>query len=197
MSTKDKQTTKGRASKQEHRRIAHLLSFELFTEPESERSAEIIQIVSNLGAAVGDFEKYDLRPEYLIAYLLDSYKACGFKLEGQDKPKADEAYNALLKLAAEIDAEDNPAEDEARDERHRLALLAAPEPEDKSSNEWRYWKLAHMKAALTGTDEAAANEATAYAAHLIGVALSHDPGDLIPLLPYLIINWQKSKGGAS
>jgi hypothetical protein len=62
---------------------------------------------------------------------------------------AQQAYERLKEIVRRVDAGESLArirdEREARmkesEERHRADELAAPEPKDKASDEWRYWKL--------------------------------------------------------
>lgn len=75
------------------------------------------------------------------------------------------------------------------------ATLAAPEPADKTSDEWRYWKLRHLEAALESTDQKEMLAAMSYFRELLTFAEQEASiftlSTVRRLLPDLIILWQQ------
>ncbi len=73
--------------------------------------------------------------------------------------------------------------------------LTMPEPKDKTSNEWRYWKLRRMEKAFDGEDSEAYAEAwREFRALLTGLMAEADfwhTGNACTLLPHLIIARQE------
>ena len=73
--------------------------------------------------------------------------------------------------------------------------LTMPEPKDKTSDEWRYWKLRHMERAFDGEDGAAYKQAWAeFTALLKGLMADESfwhTGNARDLLPSLIIARQQ------
>lgn len=116
---------------------------------------------------------------------------------------AQQAYKVLQEIVRRVDAGESLAEirDERQramrecGERHEAEEAAKPEPKDKTSDEWRYWKLRQMEAALTGTDSEEFQAARLEVAELIGTALALlEPGNtstVISILPSLIAHRQK------
>jgi hypothetical protein len=72
--------------------------------------------------------------------------------------------------------------------------LNAPEPEDKTSDEWRYWKLRRMERAFDGEGVEYADAWHEFAALLTGLMAEADfwhTGNARTLLPHLIIARQE------
>jgi hypothetical protein len=89
---------------------------------------------------------------------------------------------------------------EANRQRSEDEMLSAPEPKDRASNEWRYWKLRRMERALRGQEgEKAQREARRefkrIAREAINIAASNRYHAEM-MLPQFIIAIQQ-KGGAS
>lgn len=75
-------------------------------------------------------------------------------------------------------------------------ILAKPEPKDKTSDEWRYWKLRHMEQAFQGSgDREAYRQAwDEFEALLMGLMRDEDfwhVNNALALLPHLIIARQE------
>jgi hypothetical protein len=86
----------------------------------------------------------------------------------------------------------------ARQEALRAASLAKPEPKDRLSDEWRYWKIRHLGAGLQGGDAEAWGEFWCYLDAFKDAALSADVYTATAyaaarqMLADLLIFWQKS-----
>jgi hypothetical protein len=139
----------------------------------------------------------DFNSEYFIPFFVEAARDCG--------PK-DYRYHRLLDLIRRVDegADLNQLRDEEnrqraeRSARYEVEELAKPEPKDKTSDEWRYWKLRQMKNALRGEDKAAASAAVeefiGYAEGFLGQR-RFVVSEVEELLPDLIIFWQRRRGG--
>lgn len=116
----------------------------------------------------------------------------------------DRHVRKLLDLIKRVDegADLNALRDEderARAERSALyeaEELAKPEPKDKTSAEWRRWKLRRMKTALRGKDKdaatAAVKEFIGYAEGFLGQR-RFVVSEVEELLPGLITFWQRAR----
>ncbi len=114
-----------------------------------------------------------------------------------------QAYDAIQKTLARIQAGESlaaiyDAREAARSARQadrEAEQLNAPEPEDKTSDEWRYWTLRRMEKAFDGDDGAAYKQAWAeFTALLKGLMADKDfwhTGNARTLLPHLIIARQR------
>lgn len=78
---------------------------------------------------------------------------------------ARQAYEGLQEILTRLDAgetleaiaADHEAQMRKHSEKSRRKMLAKPEPKDKTSDEWRHWKLRQWEAAFKqGADDAAA-----------------------------------------
>lgn len=121
----------------------------------------------------------------------------------------DRKVRELLDLIKRVDegADLNALYDEAkreeadRQERLRVADLAKPEPKDTLSDEWRYWKIRHLGAALQGGDAAAWGEFWRYLDAFKNAALSGETYTATvytaarQMLPDLLIFSQKNATG--
>jgi hypothetical protein len=89
-------------------------------------------------------------------------------------------------------------EEAARQEKLRAADLAKPEPEDRLSDKWRYWKIRHLGVGLRGGDAAAWGEFWRYLDAFKDAARSADAYAATAytaarqMLPDLLIFWQKN-----
>jgi hypothetical protein len=98
-----------------------------------------------------------------------------------------------------FDFEKQRGEDERRmaetSRRIKAEELAKPEPEDKTSSEWRIWKLRQLTRDLREGDEVAFKAARLKVASLIGEALGGfergHVGTMIAILPDLLSEWQE------
>jgi hypothetical protein len=84
----------------------------------------------------------------------------------------------------------------ARMAERKQAALQAPEPKDKRSAEWRYWKLRQVERAFAERDQTEGYDAAWRFVRELFDGLYHEPNfwhvDLVlPLLPHLIIARQK------
>jgi hypothetical protein len=78
----------------------------------------------------------------------------------RDIGRDDEDYVALKKLIAEVEAgaslaamyEEEKRRDAERSARQSVEELSKPEPQDKTTDEWRYWKLRHLEADFASDD---------------------------------------------
>ncbi len=89
---------KARAA-QERRQLARALALILTHGPDSKEAREINRRASDLGGAIGNASTVDFRPEYMLAELLADYDRRAFDLAGQDRARAERAYNRLRALA--------------------------------------------------------------------------------------------------
>jgi hypothetical protein len=120
-----------------------------------------------------------------------------------DAARAWQAYDALQKTLARTEAGESLAAIYAEREAARSARQAAreaenlnaPEPKDKTSDEWRYWKLRRMERAFDGGDGAEYKQAWAeFTALLKGLMADESfwhTGNARTLLPHLIIARQQ------
>jgi hypothetical protein len=147
----------------------------------------------------------DPRSEFFVPFFVKAAREAG--------PK-DADYRRLLDLIRRVDggADLNELRDEAksaraeRDRAKTAAILAAPEPRDKTSTDWRIWTLRRIEAAMRGDDVEAAGEAwgefwgffDAFKDALLSqdAYTDADVRDASALLPMLIIHWQKAQGAA-
>ena len=114
-----------------------------------------------------------------------------------------QAYDEIQKTLARIQAGESlaaiydarEAARSARQAAREAEQLNAPEPKDKTSDEWRYWKLRRMERAFEGGDGAAYKEAWAeFTALLKGLMADESfwhTGNARTLLPHLIIARQE------
>jgi hypothetical protein len=129
MTTKKKaQTPKKGKGEVDHSIIAWALATTLA----GETARSIVGEASELGGATGEPETFDLRPEVMLRRLLDGHTACAYDLDGQDRRKGQRAYDALVRLAGGAEG--------------------APEPKDKTSDEWRHWTLRRIRADFESGD---------------------------------------------
>ena len=126
-------------------------------------------------------------------------------VKNPDAAWAWQAYDEIQKTLARTSAGESLAaiyaEREAARERRQAAReaenLNAPEPEDKTSDEWRYWKLRRMERAFDGRredGEAYAEAWREFRALLDGLLADEDfwhTGNARALLPTLIIARQQ------
>ncbi len=120
-----------------------------------------------------------------------------------DAARAWQAYDALQKTLARTEAGESLAAIYAEREAARSARQAAreaenlnaPEPKDKTSDEWRYWKLRRMERAFEDEDGAEYKQAWAeFTALLKGLMADESfwhTGNARTLLPHLIIARQQ------
>jgi hypothetical protein len=114
-----------------------------------------------------------------------------------------QAYDEIQKTLARTKAGESLAaiyaEREAARERRQAAReaenLNAPEPKDKTSDEWRYWTLRRMEKAFDGEDGAAYKQAWAEFTALLKGLMAEEgfwhTGNARTLLPHLIIARQQ------
>lgn len=124
-----------------------------------------------------------------------------------DRGARDYRVRELLDLIKRVDegADLNALHDEAesredaRRASRRAADLAKPEPKDRLSDEWRYWKIRQLSAALEGGDAEAWGEFWKYLDAYKDAALSADVYTATAytaarqMLPDLLIFWQKAQ----
>jgi hypothetical protein len=97
--------------------------------------------------------------------------------------------------------DEDKRQEAARQESLRAADLAKPEPKDRLSDEWRYWKIRHLGAGLQGGDAEAWGEFWRYLDAFKDAALSADVYTATAytaarqMLPDLLIFWQKNASG--
>lgn len=95
--------------------------------------------------------------------------------------------------------DESKRESATREEAGRVADLARPEPKDRLSDEWRYWKIRHLDAGLCGADAEAWGEFWSYLDGFKDAALSADVYTATAytaarqMLPDLLIFWQKTQ----
>lgn len=109
-------------------------------------------------------------------------------------------YGRLLDLIARVDAgaDLNALHDEAKRDRaasaeaYKSEELSKPEPKDKTSDEWRYWKLRQIEAGFASDDVEKYREAwREFWQFFDGYKLDRaDTGSVRELLPTLIIAYQ-------
>jgi hypothetical protein len=121
---------------------------------------------------------------------------------GKVAPLAEKAYKELASILARLDAGESLEEierkeraryEQKQDER-RAAELAAPEPKDKSSRDWRVWKLRQVEHAfaerMKPEGKAAYDAAHNYFRELLTSLYNDDDFynvcHILPLLPQLI-----------
>jgi hypothetical protein len=114
-----------------------------------------------------------------------------------------QAYDEIQKTLARTQAGESLAaiyagREAARARRHaerEAENLNAPEPEDKTSDEWRYWKLRRMERAFDGDDGEAYKQAWAEFTALLKGLMAEEGfwhiGNARALLPRLIIARQQ------
>jgi hypothetical protein len=114
-----------------------------------------------------------------------------------------QAYDAIQKTLKRTQAGESLAaiyagREAARARRHaerEAERLNAPEPKDKTSDEWRYWKLRRMERAFDGEDGAAYKQAWAEFTALLKGLMAEEgfwhTGNARALLPRLIIARQQ------
>ncbi len=129
-------------------------------------------------------------PRRKLAKNLDAYCAWQAYDEIQKTLARNVAGESLAAIYAEREA--------ARARRHaerEAERLNAPEPEDKTSDEWRYWKLRRMEKAFDDGDGAAYKQAWAEFKLLLNDLMAVEEfwhtGNARTLLPHLIIARQE------
>jgi hypothetical protein len=132
---------------------------------------------------------------YFTPLFIDAMRARGTR---------DRRVRALLDLIRRVDegADLNELRDKAEaeaEEKRRRTKLTAPEPKDKTSDEWRYWKIFRMEEALRKGDVEAWGEFWSYFDGFKDVLLSRegytaaDASAARQMLPDLLIFWQKAQ----
>jgi hypothetical protein len=126
---------------------------------------------------------------------------------GRVSPAAEKAYRDLRDLLERLDAGE-PLEEIERSERRRYerkqsrqraAMMKRPEPKDKTSDEWRYWKIRNLEAALQDGDVEAWGEFWSYLDAFKDAGLSADTYTATAytaarsMLADLLIFWQKQQ----
>lgn len=130
---------------------------------------------------------------------------------GRVAPAAEKAYRELSKVLTRLDAGETLEEIERKERRRHEwaqakqaeAFFNSPEPEDKTSFDWRIWTLRHIKAGLRGESEAERAEAWGqfwrYFDGFRDTLLSRreytadDADEAAALLPYIIGAWQREQ----
>ena len=130
---------------------------------------------------------------------------------GRVAPAAEKAYRELSKVLARLDAGETLEEIE-RKERRRYeraqakqaeAFFNSPEPEDKTSFDWRIWTLRHIEAGLRSEAEAERVEAwgafwsffDTFRNTLLsrGEYTADDAREAAALLPFIVGAWQREQ----
>jgi hypothetical protein len=126
-----------------------------------------------------------------------------------DRGPRDRHIRKLLDLIKRVDEgadlnalyDESKRQEAARQEGRRAADLAEPEPKDRLSDEWRYWKIRHLDAGLHGGDAEAWGEFWRYLDAFKDAALSADVYTATAytaarqMLADLLIFWQKNATG--
>jgi hypothetical protein len=140
-------------------------------------------------------------PAFDLFPLLFVRAAAGWK--GRPEPNH---YTRLLGLIRRADAGEDldriAAEEEARGEEKRAAMkaaeLAKPEPKDKTSAEWRYWKLRQIEYGFTSGDSEAYAAAWSFYRDLLAGLMEDENFFHVSfastLLPHLIMARQEIAG---
>jgi len=125
------------------------------------------------------------------------------RVKNPDAAWAWQAYDAIQKTLKRTQAGESLAaihagREAARARRHaerEAERLNAPEPKDKTSDEWRYWKLRRMERAFDGADGAAYEQAWQEFKLLLNDLMADEnfwhTGNARALLPSLILARQQ------
>lgn len=122
----------------------------------------------------------------------------------RERGPRDRRVRSLLDLIQRVDegADLKALRDEAEAQaegKRRRTKLTAPEPKDKTSDEWRYWKIFRMEEALRKGDVEAWGEIWSYFDGFKDVLLSRegytaaDASAARQMIPDLLIFWQKAQ----
>lgn len=151
----------------------------------------------------------DAREVFTFAFPLAARRV--ERKSGSVAPAAAKAYRELRDVLARLDAGETLEEIErkereryeAQQDERRAAELAAPEPKDRTSRDWRIWTLRHIEADMASDDEAARVEAwSAFWSFFDGFKntllsrrdyTAEDVSTAGSLLPQLIIAWQREQ----
>jgi hypothetical protein len=136
--------------------------------------------------------------KYFVPLFVEAFNARGAR---------DHHVRKLLDLIKRVDGgadlnalyDEGERQEAARREALRAADLAKPEPKDRLSDEWRYWKIRHLDAGLQGGDAEAWGEFWKYLDAYKDAALSAEVYTVTAytaarqMLPDLLIFWQKAQ----
>jgi hypothetical protein len=193
---KDTPTNKQKSREAKLRSDALLLFKTIADERIPEDARWIVQeYVQDIYSDVPETWPHNNKPLFVMGFV----KGWQRKDTAHARRNVGEMLNRLKKgESAESIIEDWESQREAARAKAEVEQVNAPEPEDRNSNEWRYWKLRQMEKALSGelgkmAQREALREFKQFAREAVRLA-AHDKYHAEMMLPHFIIAIQQNGG---